>query len=79
MNNPVIMIPSPNLKPVIDIDTTYIGDSANDSASNIDKIKPKPKREDGIELLISDDTETETKKEDGPTGDEGEKKTISFS
>ena len=82
MNNPVIMIP-PTVQqtkeiPEIEIDTTQNVDDIASIEKYIEQVKPK--RDDGFELLISDETQsekktnTETKQDDEPS----EKRTIKF-
>ena len=78
MNNPVIMMPSQTLnsqpQPEIEIDTTLDTDNSDNIKEFLEKTKPK--RDDGIKLLITEpeqETEIENKKED-----DGERKTVSF-
>ena len=83
--NPVIMLPNQNggineSSPTneIVIDTEQDNDGIENIESLINNQKPKPKRTDGIELLINDISEIEGNKEDGNKEEGEEKKTIKF-
>ena len=76
-NNSIETINNQTVTPEIEIDTTIDDNNDVDNITELLK-KTKPKRDDGIELIINDNLNEQEEEKKDEENDSSEKKTIKF-